>query len=126
MKVINAESGEEWSAGGKVHMNSSGIIATGGTIGGFTINNHTFTGTNGNNTLTLDPTGGISLSINNSDSFKLNMDGSGLLAGGNINWDNTGAITMQNATITGAINATSGHFTGEFLLGDFSDSRITA
>lgn len=119
-----------WTTAGAVTMTNAvvtgTVTATNGTIGGFLINGNTLTGTNGNNIFTLDPTGGISLSINNSDSFKLNIDGSGLLAGGNINWDNTGAITMQNATITGAINATSGHFTGEFLLGDFSDSRTTA
>ncbi len=75
----------------KALINRSGIYAIGGTIGGWNI------------TPTTINAGSVSLSsggtIYNGNYWRLNNDGSGLLAANNIYWDAAGNITMKNATI---------------------------
>lgn len=83
----------------KVTLNRSGITAVGGTIGGWTIASTQIS----KNGIILGADG----SITNGGKWKLNYDGSGQFAGGNISWTNTGSVTM-----TGTINASAGKIGG--------------
>lgn len=81
-------------------VNALTLTTTKGTIGGWSITsnsiykNNVYFGSDG--------------SIYNGTYWKLNKDGSGQLANGNIKW-----LTNGDVTITGTINAKGGTFTGE-------------
>lgn len=83
----------------KVTLNRTGITAVGGTIGGWTIASNQIS----KNSVILSSDG----SITNGTKWKLNNDGSGQFAGGNISWTATGTVT-----ITGTVNASAGTIGG--------------
>lgn len=114
----------------KVTLNRSGIIAVGGQIGGFTLNDHALYSTN----ITAGHSIGIQnngymYNCNNSNNIdywalnpdgsavfgtgkiRFNADGSGYIANQNIRWDVNGNVTM-----TGTINANAGTI-GGFTIG---------
>lgn len=86
----------------KVTLNRSGITAVGGTIGGWSL------------TASQIYSGPVALSsggsITNSSRWRLNADGSGQLAGGNLTWDTAGNLTatgghFKDVTIQGTIRS---------------------
>jgi hypothetical protein len=83
----------------KVTLNRNGITAVGGTIGGWTIAASQIS----KNSVILSSDG----SITNGTKWKLNNDGSGQFAGGNISWTASGTVT-----VSGTINASSGAIGG--------------
>ena len=105
---------------GKVYATDGEFIGTitsnDGTIGGWYISS---TGISKNN-VKLSSKGTIS----NGNYWKLNYDGSGSLAKGNITWktDGTlsvkGEITATSGTFTGTVNAENGTFNGTITSGD--------
>lgn len=83
----------------KVTLDRTGITAVGGTIGGWVIASSQIS----KNGIILGADG----SITNGTKWKLNYDGSGQFANGNITWNTAGSVTM-----TGTINATAGNIGG--------------
>jgi hypothetical protein len=83
----------------KVTLNRTGITAVGGTIGGWTIASNQIS----KNSVILSSDG----SITNGTKWKLNNDGSGQFANGNISWTASGTVT-----VTGTINASAGTIGG--------------
>ena len=83
----------------KVTLNRSGITAVGGTIGGWTIASDRIS----KNSVVLNSDG----SITNGTKWKLNNDGSGQFADGNISWTAAGTVT-----VSGTINASAGTIGG--------------
>lgn len=83
----------------KVTLDRSGITAVGGTIGGWVIASSQIS----KNGIILGSDG----SITNGTKWKLNYDGSGQFANGNITWTTAGSVSM-----TGTINASSGSIGG--------------
>jgi hypothetical protein len=83
----------------KVILDRNGITAVGGTIGGWVIASTQIS----KNGIILGADG----SITNGTKWKLNYDGSGQFANGNITWNTSGSVTM-----TGTINATAGNIGG--------------
>ncbi|MBF0575546.1 hypothetical protein [Dysgonomonas sp. GY617] len=89
----------------KVTLNRTGITAVGGTIGGWIISSTQIF----KNSVILSADG----SITNGTKWKLNNDGSGQVANGNVSWTAAGAVT-----ITGTVNATSGKIGGFTISGN--------
>lgn len=89
----------------KVTLDRNGINAVGGWIGGWVISSSQIS----KNGIILGADG----SITNGTKWKLNSDGSGQLANGNIFWTNAGTLSM-----TGTINATSGVIGGFTISGN--------
>jgi hypothetical protein len=83
----------------KVTLDRTGVTAVGGTIGGWTIASNQIS----KNSVILSSDG----SITNGTKWKLNNDGSGQFAGGNIAWTAAGTVT-----VTGTINASAGAIGG--------------
>ncbi|KAA6302878.1 MAG: hypothetical protein EZS26_001048 [Candidatus Ordinivivax streblomastigis] len=83
----------------KATLDRTGITAVGGTIGGWTIASNQIS----KNSVVLSADG----SITNGNKWKLNNDGSGQVANGNISWTASGTVT-----VTGTINATAGQIGG--------------
>lgn len=75
----------------KVTLDRTGITAVGGTIGGWTLTSSSIY----SGSVYLTSAG----NIYNGSYWKLNSDGSGLLASNNIYWNAAGTLTMKNATI---------------------------
>lgn len=55
--------------------------------------------TSGNNTMTINANN-LQFAHQNGNSIKINADGSGTVANGNITWDTEGNVTVQNASIS--------------------------
>lgn len=89
----------------KVTLDRTGITAIGGTIGGWIISSTQIS----KNSVILSADG----SITNGSKWKLNNDGSGQVANGNVSWTAAGAVS-----ITGTINATSGTIGGFTISGN--------
>lgn len=89
----------------KVTLDRNGIKAVGGTIAGWTISANQIS----RNSVVLGADG----SITNGVKWKLNNDGSGQVASGNVSWTAAGAVS-----ITGTINATSGKIGGFSISGN--------
>jgi hypothetical protein len=83
----------------KATLNRNGITAVGGTIGGWTIASNQIS----KNSVVLSADG----SIVNGTKWKLNNDGSGQFADGNISWTAAGTVT-----VSGTINASAGTIGG--------------
>lgn len=113
-------------AGGKISWNSEGVVTfasdvslnwsnISGAIGNKLTKidaNGVYTGTVSANNITAGTITGSTIQQASSNAkWKLNSDGSGTLAGGNIKWDTSG-----NVTVNGSITATSGSI-GGFTIG---------
>nr|DAM19537.1 MAG TPA: Protein FAM3C protein.8A [Bacteriophage sp.] len=127
----------------KVTLDRSGIMAIGGTIGGFTLNDHAL--------YSINVTAGHTIGIQNngymyncnsstnadywalntdgsamfgSGRIKFNADGSGYIANQNIKWDISGNVTL-NGTITATGGKIAGFtISGNKLINTASDSSI--
>lgn len=127
----------------KVTLDRSGIMAIGGTIGGFTLNDHAL--------YSINVTAGHTIGIQNngymyncnsstnadywalntdgsamfgSGRIKFNADGSGYIANQNIKWDTSGNVTL-NGTITATGGKIAGFtISGNKLINTASDSSI--
>lgn len=127
----------------KVTLNRSGIMAIGGTIGGFTLNDHALYSINGTAGHTIGiQTNGYMYNCNSSTNadywamntdgsamfgsgkIKFNADGSGYIANQNIRWDTSGNVIM-NGTITATGGKIAGFtISGNKLINTASDSSI--
>lgn len=89
----------------KVTLDRNGINAVGGTIAGWSISASQIS----RNSVVLGSDG----SITNGTRWKLNNDGSGQVANGNVSWTAAGVVS-----ITGTVNATSGKIGGFTISGN--------